>query len=211
MPVSCHRLFVALLLCAILAIPLPAHAHRSNIFAWAEGDTIHVECAFSGGKPAMGAPIQVLDNATGTLVTEGQTDKEGLCTFAIPTKAREQRMDLKLVLIAGEGHRGEWIITADEYLGEAEADKAATPSSQAIEPTTTASSTIDGAMRTASLDEATLKRIVDEAISKRIAPLNHKLAAMAEPGPKASDIFGGIGYILGLFGIAAYFKSKSSR
>lgn len=193
---------LALALTLLLAAAPDARAHRSNIFAWAEGGEIHIECSFSGGKPVMNSPVQVLDAATGAQVTEATTDAEGMGSFPIPAAARDKRMDLKLILAAGEGHRGEWIITAEEYLGaapEGESAPAETVAAPAAAPASTA----------VSMDEATLKRIVDQALDKRLAPLNHKLAAMADAGPTASDIFGGIGWILGLFGIAAYYKSKT--
>ncbi|MBU1003388.1 MAG: hypothetical protein KKE73_12820 [Proteobacteria bacterium] len=213
MTVSRPILLPVLLVLASLIWTLPAQAHRSNIFAWAEGDTIHCECAFSGGKSAMGAPIRVLDNATDILLTEGRTDDAGLWSFAIPDAARKARMDLKLELLAGEGHRGEWIITAEEYLGAA-GSESATASTTGVAPAPDASGvaappvSATAGSAALSLDEATLRRIVEEALDKRIAPLNHKLAAMSDPGPTTKDVFGGIGYILGLFGIAAYFKSK---
>lgn len=213
MPLHNRLLCATFLGLALLTWALPAQAHRANIFAWAEGDAIHCECAFSGGKSALGAVIRVLDNATGALLAEGRTDDAGLWSFPIPETARKARMDLKLELLAGEGHRGEWVITAEEYLGAA--GSAAGATSAAAEGSTPAAS--DAATSAASaeangaalsLDEATLRRIVDEALDRRIAPLNHKLAAMADSGPTARDVFGGIGYILGLFGIAAYFKGK---
>jgi len=37
------------------------------------------------------------------------------------------------------------------------------------------------------------------------------LANLQEKGPSINDIFGGIGYILGLMGIAMYFKAKQIK
>lgn len=199
------RLFA--LITALLALAsllaTPAQAHRANIFAWEESGRIHVECSFSGGKPAKNAPITVYDASDGTEITRLKTDTKGAGSFPIPDAAREGRKDLRLVLSAGEGHRGEWIITADEYLGTLPGSQTMTDASAA------ASETPPQAVAT-SMDETALKRIVDEALAKRIGPINRQLAALADPAPGVQDIIGGIGWIIGLFGIAALVKSRKS-
>jgi hypothetical protein len=81
-------------------------AHRVNLFAWVEGDTIHVESKFSGGKRVNAGKITVLDPDGGELLS-GMTNENGEFSFKIPKKT-----DLKIVVEAGEGHRGEWSISA---------------------------------------------------------------------------------------------------
>ena len=83
-------------------------AHRVNLFAWVEGDTVHLESKFSGGKKVKAGKIIVSDPQGNELV-RGNTDEKGEYTFKIP-----QKTDLKIVLIAGTGHRAEWTITASE-------------------------------------------------------------------------------------------------
>lgn len=62
------------------------------------------------------------------------------------------------------------------------------------------------------LDEARLATVVEAAVSKavdeKLAPLKLQLARMAEQDQSARmrDIIGGIGWIIGLVGIAAWFK-----
>jgi nickel transport protein len=83
-------------------------AHRVNLFAWIEGDTVHLESKFSGGKKVKAGKIIVTDPQGNELV-KGTTDEKGEYTFKIP-----QKTDLKIVLIAGTGHRAEWTIAASE-------------------------------------------------------------------------------------------------
>lgn len=202
---------------ALAALPGAALAHRASIFAYVEGGTIHVEASFSGGKPAMNSPVEVYDNASGALLLTAQTDEQGLGAFAVPQAAREARADLRLVLLAGEGHRGEWIVQAGEYLADQEA---AAPTGEAAPQAAAAAAPAgDGAAPAASAmattpatqwDEAALRRIVAEAVSHELAPLRRSLAAMAEPGPTVHDVLAGIGYILGLFGIAAWMHSRKA-
>jgi len=206
MPLSIRPLCATVLCLALVAWSAQASAHRANIFAWAEGDVIKVECSFSGGKPAMNAPIQILDAATDKLLAEAKTDDKGLSSFPIPAEARAGRLNLKLMLKAGEGHLGEWVINADEYLGDVVASAETTDAAPA--GTMASAAPTAGGATGVGVDEAALRRIVDEALEKRLGPLNRKLAAMTEAGPSTSDVVGGIGWILGLFGIAAYFKSK---
>jgi nickel transport protein len=82
------------------------NAHRVNVFAWIEGDTVHVESKFSGGKRVKAGKITVLDSEGGELIS-GMTNENGEFSFKIPKKT-----DLKIVVEAGEGHRGEWSINA---------------------------------------------------------------------------------------------------
>ena len=95
--------------CYLLLISsAPAEAHRVNLFAWVEGNTIHVECKFSGGRHVNAGKIIVLDSEGGQLLS-GMTNENGDFSFKIPKKT-----DLKIILEAGEGHRAEWTIGAAE-------------------------------------------------------------------------------------------------
>ncbi|MEZ4579277.1 MAG: hypothetical protein R2861_13515 [Desulfobacterales bacterium] len=53
---------------------------------------------------------------------------------------------------------------------------------------------------------------LDKKLDEKLQPLHRMLARMQDPGPTVNDIFGGIGYILGLAGVAALFYSgKKNR
>ena len=94
-----------------------ADGHRVNLFAWVEGDTIHVESKFSSGKHVKAGKITVSD-AEGTELLTGLTDENGAFSFKIPKKA-----ELKIILEAGTGHRGEWTVAAGEIQMPATAKK----------------------------------------------------------------------------------------
>lgn len=85
-----------------------AEAHRVNLFAWVEGDNVYVESTFSGGKKVKAGKIIVTDPQGNELV-KGTTDGQGNFSFKVPKKT-----DLKIVLIAGTGHRAEWTIPVSE-------------------------------------------------------------------------------------------------
>ena len=83
-------------------------AHRVNLFAWVEGDTVYVESKFSGGKRVKAGKIIVTD-PQGTELLAGTTSENGEFAFKVPKK-----IELKIVLLAGTGHRAEWTIPASE-------------------------------------------------------------------------------------------------
>jgi len=93
---------------SILLTGSTANAHRVTIFAWVEGETIYTKSKFSGGKKVVGGDILVYDAHENRLLT-GKTDEKGEFSFKVPKKEA-----LKVVLQAGAGHRGEWMIPADE-------------------------------------------------------------------------------------------------
>ncbi|MFZ0052401.1 MAG: hypothetical protein WAK96_11560 [Desulfobaccales bacterium] len=105
-------IFLVLLICALAT---PALAHRVIIFAYTEGDTVLTESKFEPGGPVEHGKIIVQDAKTGKQLLTGDTDTKGKFSFTIPAEAKSQKMDLKIVIEAGMGHRGEWLLKADQY------------------------------------------------------------------------------------------------
>ena len=60
-------------------------AHRVNLFAWVEGDTVYVESKFSGGKKVKAGKIIVSD-PQGTELLKGTTNENGEFSFKVPKK-----------------------------------------------------------------------------------------------------------------------------
>lgn len=94
--------------CFVLILTAAADAHRVNLFAWIEGDTVYVESKFSSGRRVNAGKITVYDSGGNELLS-GMTNENGEFSFKVPKKS-----DLKIVLNAGEGHRAEWSIPASE-------------------------------------------------------------------------------------------------
>ena len=94
----------------ILIAAVPASAHRVNVFAWVEGDTVSVECKFSDGTKVHQGVIRVLDSA-GKELLKGKTNDKGEFSFKVP-----KIDDLKVVLEAGMGHRAEWPISKQDLV-----------------------------------------------------------------------------------------------
>lgn len=199
-------------LCALFALLLaaaPACAHRVTVFAWVENGMVHTESKFGGGREAKGATVEVYDGG-GRLLLTGTTDDQGAFSFPVP-----QVTDLEVVLKAGTGHAGSWSLPESEVRAGAGGDPTNEPPP--------ASAVVAEKDETAEIDEAAppapaggsgsaeaLKAVVETALQEQLRPVVQRLARLesraAEPGVK--DVVGGIGYIVGMAGIAAWAASR---
>ena len=188
-----------------------AMAHRVNVFAWAEGDTVHVESKFSGGKKIAGAKIIVTD-ADGVEVLTGQTDDQGRFSFKRPQPA-----ELKIILEAGMGHRAQWTLPVDDGHPDHHADKSRTEKANAPgrlknsddqiyhRHSETPTAVYSGPSRTE------IEAIVEKALDEKMKPVLEMLTESRHKAPDIGDILGGIGYNIGLVGIAAYFHNRKKK
>lgn len=55
---------------------------------------------------------------------------------------------------------------------------------------------------------AGIEKALEKALDKKLAPVMRILAEMQEQKVRLTDVLGGLGYIFGLVGVAAYFKRK---
>ena len=206
------------LILLIFALLFPANAalaHKVMIFAWADGDTVHTESKFSGGKKVKGGEIIVSDPEGNKLVI-GKTDDEGEFSFKIPKKT-----SLKIEVIASMGHRGEWTLPAEELgdvgaVGTPPAPETETVPKQEQAVAETAPVTGEAQKENPPVSFAPLKSediqtAVEKALDKKLKPVMKLLVEAREQKPSLKDILGGIGYILGLMGIAAYFNFRKKK
>lgn len=201
--------FIVLLLAASTA-----SAHRATVFAWVEGDTVHTESKFSGGKRAQNCTIEVFDGQ-GDKLLEGETNENGEFSFKPPRKT-----ELKIVLKAGMGHLGSWTIPADEFdTGVVDSGESGnSPESSGVSEQNTTPATRNPEIRDPEpsvVKTAELQRMIEKALDKKLEPVIAKINRSLEPdtSPSISDILGGIGYIAGLAGVGAYvnYRKKSKE
>jgi len=192
----------------LLAVSLLTHstclAHRVNVFAYVDGGEIAVECGYSKSKPVNRGSIEVLDQTSGEVLLRGTTDEEGRFRFPVPEATRTSGNGLRIVLIAGEGHRNEWIVEASEYTGAAPA------STPVAVPEGLKDGNPNVAERPAAggLTRTDVEEVVNAALDAKLAPIKRAVLERPEDGPGLKEIVGGIGWIFGLVGIAAYFKGR---
>ncbi len=190
---------VVLLMLLMGLLPLPASAHKMNVFAWAGDELIYGEAKFSGGRAAKDITIKVEDAQSGTGLLTTRTDGQGKFQFPPPEQAVRKQLDLLIIADAEDGHRAEWPLPAEEYLvASAEAEQSAA-SSDSTRPVT------------AGLDEAQIRRIVQDEVNRQLAHVRQALAE--ERGRKIApqDILGGIGCIIGLAGLFAWLRSRKQQ
>jgi nickel transport protein len=181
-----------LLVLYLLMSASPAYGHKVSIFAWVEAGTVHTESKFSGGKRVKGGKIDVFDHQ-GRRIHTGTTNNDGYHGFAVPAGAEE----LKIVLTAGMGHTNHWTLHAEE-LG-ASGDSATINQSQAA--VVQSSSPIAADSSPDRLDAKTIETIVERVVERKLAPIRSQLTSQ---NWTLHDILAGLGYILGLMGLASY-------
>ena len=199
------RQFALAMILAALINP-QAWAHKANVFAAAQGKTISGEAYFRDGTPVRGARVTVFD-PEGKPLAESQTDAKG--KFSVPIV---RRCNHRVVVDAGDGHVAEYLVRAEEIPADLPDKKAsgAAPVSPPVAPPTESDAvpTPDGSAPPS--DDMAAVRAELEALQTQLVQLRRDLAAR-EDRARWSDMLGGIGYILGLMGLAFYFLGASAK
>ena len=197
------------LLLAVGLVSTPALAHRVLVFAYAEGGSIYVEGKFVPNTPVRQGKVLVLDQKTEKVLLTGKTNDQGKFSFKIPAQAAAQKMDLKIVVEAAMGHQGEWLLKAKSYLPGVKAASAA-PAPASPPPAASSGPAAAGA-KTATVDAKMLEEVVNKALERQLGPIKEMLTELSIHRTSLPDILGGLGYILGFFGLWAYFQSKKKK
>ena len=210
-----YLIFCLLFTFCCLIFVFNADAHKVNIYAYAEDGTVYSESYFVDGTKCKNSLLEVFDKKDGTKLIEGKTDEEGKFSFKIP-----KATSLKLVLHASMGHQAEFTLGEDE-VREAMGVKQPPKSPSVKVPSKSESS---AAMKTQkketaevselkSVSESEIEAIVESAVDKKLQPVMRMLVKLQESSgkPGFTEIIGGIGYIIGILGIVAYFKAKRTK
>ena len=202
-----NRFFFFVSFILFLILPFSgASAHRAMIFAWVEGDMVHTESKFSGGKPVKGGTVLVYEAKSGDKVMEGATNDKGEFSFKAPRK-----VSLRIELIAGMGHKGEWTVSREEFdVGEG----AETPTDDSRTAGAPRRPEAEEPEQISSFNMQDLEEAVEKVLDRKLAPMMKLLAqSHQQQGPNVRDVIGGIGYIFGLVGLGAYlhFRRKARQ
>jgi len=187
-----------------------AFAHKVNIFAWVEGDTVYTESKFAGGKKVMNAPIEVYGKG-GIKILEGKTNEAGEFSFPVL-----QRTGMKVVLIAGMGHQSEWELSASELQGDSPEPIHPEEAKEIVPEEETQASAPEEAEKVSAspcLNQEEIRNVVEKVMDQKLKPVIRDLRKSLNPDqePDFGDIMGGLGYIMGLVGIAAYVHSRNKK
>ena len=195
-----RRIGTAILLSAgvFLMLSGAAHAHRVNVFAWVEGTTVYTESSFPGGKEVNAGQIAVNDDKSGEKLLTGTTDDKGKYSFPVP-----RRTDLRIELTAGMGHKNAWIVRAEE-ISAARGIAAPRTSPAAAERPEVADRKTTVAADGQTVPSARIEAAVEKVLDRKLAPMVKMMAESRRRRTSVADVVGGIGYIIGLAGLAAY-------
>lgn len=173
----------------------PAQAHLLKVFAFADGNRIQGSTYFIGGAPASGATVRMM-NSDGDVLATIAPDADG--EFGYEAKSGEDHI---IVADTGDGHVAEWVVTAAELTSHV-----ASTAGSGADSAPSFSETASAAAQTRS-DLATL---VEKAVARQIRPLREQIIANEEQ-VRLRDIVGGIGYIIGLAGLSAWWQQHRRR
>lgn len=183
-------LFVLFISLCVLWPAGAAHAHRVNVFAHVEGERAYAEGYFADGSPCQGCAVRVIDAHGGGVLVEGSTDGKGKFSFGLPAG-----LSLEIVIEASPGHTGRFVLDATTAVaGGAPGVARGGDDVEHTEPPHTES----------------LHREIEEALDRKLAPVLSELRRLRQTSgrPGITEVIGGIGYIVGLMGLAAYLRYR---
>jgi len=196
------RLVLIFLLFVGVVSPVVAHNVVSGVYA--EGMTIEGEIGFSNGDMAQaGFTVEVFDESGNVLGTT-ETQEGGMFSFkASNVQKHVFRADL------GEGHIANMELDADELFADDQQQQLVSNmvtevgASMVSETVNSDSVVIPG--NNISTDE--LQNLIRSAVAQQVRPLQKDIRAYKEK-VFIRDIMGGLGFIFGLFGVAAWMASR---
>lgn len=190
--------FISVLLCSLGFNGL-AFAHQLRVFAMAEGATITGYAYFSGGVKVKGAKVAIFA-PDGSQLGEVKTDNAG--AFRFPATVRVEH---KLIADAGAGHVAEFTVAAEELPDTLPGkDANSLPEVSVVNAVTTEQVSPLPMTKTAVVS---LQRMIERSVARQIRPLREQLEAY-EAKVRWHDVLGGIGYILGIAGVACYWLGR---
>ena len=206
--IDIRKIVVSAFLISATLFVSQAQAHKLNLFAYAEGYEVYLEGYFADGKRAQNSKVEVF-NPAGELLVEGITGNEGEYRFTV-----SKPEDLRIVLNAGMGHQGEYLLPASEIgdgtVAPGLSQEHAVSSSEQLSPASGQDVTDNAATVPGNYSATQLEKVVHKAVNEAIKPLVRELD---ESRQKASltGIVGAIGYIFGFLGLFALFKARQMQ
>lgn len=221
------KIFLPLFLavcCLLAGSQAVALAHGMYVFAWPEGGRICAEGYYSNKRKVQGGQTRAV-NPEGAIVAQGTSDGQGRWCFT-PPRAGE----VTIIYADGQGHRAEFAIAAPENTGAEATSPAAAPAAPGKDahavppgetqevpaaptpaPAETGAPPPDAGMPSPAfaVREDQLRSWIRAETQAQLVPLHKALAERDEP--RLRDIVGGLGWIVGLVGMGAYFLQRRGR
>jgi len=198
-----------IMLTTLLSVGLMTSALAHNVVSgvYADGLLIEGEIGFSNGDMAQpGLTVEVFDGA-GHALGKTETLDDGAFSFKAESKQKHVfKVDL------GAGHVAEMELAADE-LTESRTVSAKTDTDQGSLSESLKSNEVSAdsgqsaASTISSVSTEELQQLIRSAVAQQIRPLQKEIRAYKEK-VFFRDVTGGLGFIFGLFGVAAWMASR---
>jgi len=185
--------------------PSSAWAHNMYVFAEAEGATIHGEVYFRGGTPARNVGVTAFDPA-GEQIGQTRTGQDGKFTLQA-----QSRCDHRLLVHTEDGHGAEFSVAADQLPNDLPVRRVS-PDSSGEEPPADIVAPAKPDDSAATVGSAQLESILREVarLRKRVNDYQREMRRYHQQ-MRLRDVLGGVGWIMGIAGIAFYFLGLRQR
>lgn len=189
------RVLFALVLAVMTASP--ALAHKLKVFATAIGSAVEGRVYFVGGGAGIGVPVE-LRNASGEVVaTARTTPPDGRFALSLP-----YRDDFLVSADAQDGHVGSFALSANRLAETLPARPGADPAVQEAAEAAPVPEADDA--------PAVSTEAIEAAVARQLAPLLEEIDALRS-AVGFRDMVGGVGFILGGFGLWAFLTARRGR
>ncbi|WP_457679727.1 DUF1416 domain-containing protein [Thermovibrio sp.] len=180
---------LAYLFALLIAFTLPALAHKISAFVDVDDGQVNLVSYFSDGTPVKNGEVKVYDQS-GKLVLEGKTNQNGEFDFKLKPG------EYKAVVIAELGHRTQVSFSVGGEKGA--------PTKESKE------SGKKREVKTAELKTPTSEKELRRVIRQELEPIRRELLKIEEKQSSISlsDVVGGLGWIVGIFGAYAFGLSR---
>jgi nickel transport protein len=188
-----------IVLALMLLTPSPALAHKLNLFAQAQGGAVVGHAYFPGDVPAQHIDVIARDRSNHELART-KTDEQGNFSFPATSKT-----DYQITAETSDGHAASFTLSAAELPNSLPSNASDTTSEyrEVIKPTVEHGAAGNGTSPSPLSDQINgLERQI-QALRDQVDRSEQKL--------RLRDILGGVGYILGLAGIALLVKSRRTK
>jgi nickel transport protein len=179
-----------------LLLATPAHAHKLKVFAAVDGDAISGYAYFFGGGRAVNSRV-VVSQPNGQPVAELTTDAEGVFRFEV-----KQHVDYRISVDGGDGHIASVTVGATEL-----PQRLVMPDGAEIALKPKDAETIAPPVPDHSIAPPDLATLVESAVAHQVRPLREQIDA-ANDRVWLHDVLGGLGYIIGMAGLAYGLMSR---
>ena len=185
-----YIIFVIIILSSHLLLSGQALAHAVKLFAKLQAGQIVGVAYFAGGGPAAHCRLELHDSKN-VIIAEIETDTEGKFSLPWPEDVNDP---CQLILYAGPGHQATITVTP------------LSPEGQNIRP-----AAIDGGLSNDAHNNQPQQLI--EELNQQLYSINQELINIKAQmnGITPQKIIAGLGYIMGLLGVALFFASRHSK